>query len=283
MGLAVGDAVGASTEFLEKDEIIKIYGIVDDMLGGGWLNLKPGETTDDTAMMIAVAKGILKSPHDPIKSIGENFLAWESTKPKDIGVTILYTFKYVKEETNGDWLKAAHIAHLVLKKSAGNGSLMRCLPIALFYKDEDEMIDKTIKQSRMTHYDNLAAEACVIYNKIAFDILNNGTDMKESIIKHVTKTRYEMFINEDPSANPDGYVVNTFSWVIRTLMRTSSYRSAVLSLTNLGHDADTTSAIAGGLAGLHYGYQSIPSEWVDLIDKRTVISALATIMNENRT
>ncbi|MEK4223505.1 ADP-ribosylglycohydrolase family protein [Bacillus sp. FSL W8-0116] len=73
-GAAVGDALGATTECMNKEEIQEKYGKIKTIIGGGWLALDPGEVTDDTDMMIAVANGITQSPENPIPAIGEEFL-----------------------------------------------------------------------------------------------------------------------------------------------------------------------------------------------------------------
>ncbi|MDF2534183.1 MAG: hypothetical protein K0R18_340 [Bacillales bacterium] len=280
MGLAVGDALGATTEFMSEEEIIKEHGIVDEMIGGGWMNVAPGETTDDTAMTLAVACGILENPMQPIEAIGKYFKQWAATGPKDIGVTTQLVLSK-KPTTEVEWLKASKASHDFLKKSAGNGSLMRCLPVALFYKYSTDVADISIAQSEMTHYDHLASEACDIYNQIAFEVLN-GADLKEIIIKKIKGTRYELCETRNPNVLPDGFVVNTFKWVLRTLLTTDTYKDAVLMLVNLGEDADTTAAIAGGLAGLHYGYDAIPKEWVDQIDKKKEILDISKQLFEKR-
>lgn len=65
-GVAVGDALGGPLEFMATEQIAQRYGLVTEMIGGGWLNLRPSETTDDTAMTMAVAEGIMESPAHPI-------------------------------------------------------------------------------------------------------------------------------------------------------------------------------------------------------------------------
>ena len=43
---------------------------------------------------------------------------------------------------------------------------------------------------------------------------------------------------------------------------------------NLGEDTDTVAAVAGGLAGILYGYDNIPKEWTDTLVKNDMISKL---------
>src|SRR5690606_19286825 len=78
-------------------------------------------------------------------------------------------------------------------------------------------------------------------------------------------------INEISSS---GYVVYSLEAAIWCLLNTSSYKDCVLKAVNLGKDTDTVAAIAGGLAGLYYGYESIPEEWLNVIVKKDYVEDL---------
>ena len=130
-GVAIGDALGGTTEFMSVREIQARYGYLTEIIGGGVWRLEPGEVTDDTMMTLCVAEGILENPRDPLDAIGVQFMHWYQTRPKDIGNTIRHTF----ENVEGNWFEAAYVTHIELGQSAGNGSLMRCLPVALAYTD----------------------------------------------------------------------------------------------------------------------------------------------------
>lgn len=261
-GLAIGDALGGTTEFMSPFQIKEQYGQLTELIGGGVWHLEPGETTDDTAMTIAVAKGILAAPEDPIPPIGEEFLVWWRTVPKDVGTIISTVFK----EYRGDWKESAKAAHHKLGgKSAGNGSLMRCLPVALAYSNKDKMELVTIEQSKMTHYDTLADEACLLYNRIAYRVLKDENLM--SAIQHEVKgTRYEEVLHrKPPQVAPDGFVVNTLLWVLHLLLTSANFEEVVVRAANNGFDSDTVGAIAGGLAGLYYGFEALPERYVSAI------------------
>ena len=82
-GVAVGDALGAPLEFMSAAEITRKYGsAVKDMIGGGWLNVEPGEVTDDTQMTIAVALAIAMHPEEPEPYAGQYFAEWAMGGPK---------------------------------------------------------------------------------------------------------------------------------------------------------------------------------------------------------
>ncbi|WP_342429647.1 ADP-ribosylglycohydrolase family protein [Neobacillus sp. FSL H8-0543] len=279
-GFAIGDALGGTTEFLTKREISDRYGVVKNIVGGGVWNLEKGETTDDTAMTLAVGWGILKDPQNPICPIGDGFLKWYASGPKDIGIIIRTVLSHYK----GDWFEDAKKAHFdyLNELSAGNGSLMRCLPVALAYNDLDEVEANTRKQSKMTHFDSLADEACIIYNRIAYQVLH-GKELKKAIKDEIQGTIYETALTgEKPTCLPDGFVVNTMKWVLYWLLTSDSYLDVVIGAANEGHDTDTVAAIAGGLAGLACGFDAIPREYSDLLLVKDELLSLALELNSLR-
>ncbi len=211
-------------------------------------------------MTLCVAEGILENRLDPMEPIGRRFLAWYHTKPKDIGNTIRHVFKIYE----GDWFEAAFLSDMDLGQSGGNGSLMRCLPVALAYTDLHDLERVSRMQSKMTHYDEQCSEVCVIYNRIARRLLHGGV-LKDAILSEVSGTEYEAFIKKAPDCEPSGYVVHTFRWVLHILLHASSFSEVVQQAANLGNDSDTIGAIAGGLAGIHWGYREIPSTYSDVI------------------
>lgn len=255
-GLATGDALGAATEFMTPEEIQQRFGYLREMTASSlW---QRGETTDDTAMTLALARGILDDADDPIPNIGERFLQWSDTQPKDVGNTIRAAFRAYR----GDWLEASEQAHKALEgKSAGNGSLMRCLPVALAYNDLETISWYSRLQSKMTHFDDEPAKACIIYNQIAYQLLQ-GKELKPAILHAIEGTSYEAIAEDTPSGNPDGYVVNTMEWVLWILLNKASFSEAVQTAANGGYDSDTVAAIAGGLAGLACGFEALPGEYV---------------------
>ena len=278
IGHAIGDALGGTTEFMSPDEIHRVHGRVTDIIGGGVWDLEPGETTDDTAMTIAVAKGILENSENPIGAIGRNFLHWLNTNPKDVGITIQIALHRYK----GDWEEAAKETHFELdQKSAGNGSLMRCLPIALAYTDMKKTEEITYIQSKMTHFDDEAAHACIIYNRMAYRLLQ-GENLKEVIEQEVRNTLYEKDLYERPDCPADGYVVHTMKWVLYWLLTCETYRDVVVEATNLGGDSDTIAAIAGGLKGIEVGASNLPREYVKKLKQKDELIDLSNMLFATR-
>lgn len=277
-GVAVGDALGGTTEFLTRKEIEQKHGYLTDIIGGGVWDLEPGEVTDDTMMTLCVAEGILSDPDDPMAAIGENFLAWFRTDPKDIGNII----RRVLSTFQGSWFEAAFLADQDLGQSAGNGTLMRCLPVGLCYSRLSDIERVSRMQSKMTHYDERCDEACIIYNRIVHRLLNNE-GLHSAIEAEIKHTPYAYVLTENPQCEPSGYIVHTMNWAIHILTHSDSFSDVVQQAANLGGDTDTIAAIAGGIAGVHYGMEGIPRHYTDQImikDKLDLITdRIVTLRN----
>ncbi len=259
-GVACGDALGATLEFSQLQEN---HVQLTEIVGGGVFNLKPGTVTDDTDMTIAVAEGLLSNPLDPIEEIGNNWVKWYNSEPFDIGNSVRLAIENYLIEHN--WRVASAIAHYQMNgKSAGNGSLMRTAPIS-FYKNMEDVVKWSKKISKMTHYDKLAEEACVIYNKILYRLMN-GEDKNRVILDEIKNTPYVNVLKMDEnSLRPTGYVVDTLECVLWSCLVKDSFEDIVVTTANLCGDADTIAAIAGGLAGCYYGVNNIPDRWLNKI------------------
>ncbi|PTX49815.1 ADP-ribosyl-[dinitrogen reductase] hydrolase [Melghirimyces profundicolus] len=278
MGKAVGDALGGTTEGAWYYEIERIYGDMTEIIGGGPLRLKAGEVTDDTYMAIAVAKGILKNPNDPYDEIGQEFIHWYcSDYINDCGATVGRAIRSFMD--THDWFEASKRAQeLMGGKGDGNGSVMRCIPVALAYRsDPKKVAEVSHKQSMMTHNGELACNTCVLHNRIALDLLD-GADLKESLHTHLSGTVYEDMLTTPTTFDTvpsNAYVYNTYRWVITILLEENNFEDVVIRSARTGGDSDTIGAIAGSLAGIHYGYEAIPDRFKKKILWRETIEDLA--------
>ena len=71
-----------------------------------------------------------------------------------------------------------------------------------------------------------------------------------------------------------GYIVDTLEAAVWCFINTDSYKDCVLKAVNLGGDTDTIASVAGGLAGIYYGRDSIPQEWRDAVIKKDEIAEI---------
>ncbi|MFC5404023.1 ADP-ribosylglycohydrolase family protein [Cohnella soli] len=259
-GVAIGDALGGTTEFMTANEIKRQFGSLTEIVGGGVWRLAPGEVTDDTMMTLCVAEGILANPESPMAAIGDRFLAWYASNPKDIGIII----RHVLGSYDGDWFEAAFLADMELGRSAGNGSLMRCLPVGLAYARLEDIERVSVMQSRMTHYDERCDQTCVAYNRIVFRLLH-GEDLRQAIRAEIAGTEFESALVAEPRCEPSGFIVHSWKWALHHAYNADSFEDVVQRAANHGGDSDTIGAIAGGLAGVFYGFSRLPQRYCEAI------------------
>ena len=138
-----------------------------------------------------------------------------------------------------------------------------------------------------------------MYILLAVNILNGNTpklaykNMKDVILEYYSKEPYttelhnftrilESDISElsEESVKSSGYVVDTLEASLWCFLNNNSYTDTVLTAVNLGGDTDTTGAVAGGLAGIYYGYENIPGNWISKIARRQDIIELAEKLNK---
>lgn len=290
-GVAVGDALGGPLEFMSAEQITQRHGLVTEMIGGGWLSLRPGETTDDTAMTMAVAEGIMEAPEAPISAIGARFIQWVNSGPKDIGGTCRASIGHAAylagQQQNRDyptfsediWFTAAKdTARQSHGRSGGNGALMRAVYPALYYPEREQAIQRTVDQGRMTHWDADSDEACGLYAGLLHHLLaeakNGDGDIGRlyvGIHSILGGTRYDMDEiqkkGEAETLKPTGYVVDSLECALYALWDAGDFDEAVIKAANMGGDADTIAAICGGLAGALCGLSAIPEEWVTALSE----------------
>lgn len=265
LGLAIGDALGATVEFMTPREIQTQYGVHRDIIGGGWLNLKPGQVTDDTTMSLALGRALLASGIDAT-AIAREFDAWMRAKPVDIGNTVrrgLLHFRKTGQTTmpEGEY-------------DAGNGAAMRVLPAALatFGQSIEEVRNACRLQSHITHHNRLSDAATETLALMVQDALAGADKL------HLLHMRAHPLALKHPEfsfravkqrQNPSGYVGETLQAVFQALFDTDNFEDCLIDVVNRGGDADTTGAIAGMLAGALYGTAAIPWRWLDHLDPHT--------------
>lgn len=279
LGLAVGDAVGTTLEFKARDS----YPPLTDMIGGGPFGLKLGEWTDDTSMALALADSLITCGKLDERDLIERFCRWheEGTyssngKCFDIGITTRQALMRFRK--TGDPLAGS--TH---PNTAGNGSLMRLAPIAIcFHRNRPAMCDAAARQSRTTHGAPEAVDACVAFAELTADAIEGRPksqvlEGKElSLSPHTSailagswrgKVRHEI--------QSSGYVGHSLEAALWCAGRTAYFKDAVLLAANLGHDADTTAAITGQIAGALYGAAALPEPWLQQLAQREQIARLA--------
>lgn len=302
MGLIVGDALGVPVQFMEKEEIIaREVGPVKGMESGGAYNMPAGTWSDDGSMALATLDSIVNNKRIDLTDIMECFCKWELEGK--------YT-QYGEAFDQGNICTDAIYCYIEDKNidncgctdenSNGNGSLMRILPACIFLaldketSEEDKM--KLIhKVSGLTHNHLRSIIACGLYYAMVDALIHSaGKSSLKNVLQtgidnglkfygmdkdnyyemtHFTRLFHldELQQTEERDMRSGGYVIETIEAAVWCLITTDSLKECLLKVVNMGHDTDTVAAVAGGLAGLYYGVDAIPKDWLDEIVQKEYI------------
>ena len=263
LGLAVGDALGATTEFMTPREIRQAHGVHRHLSGGGWLRLRRGQVTDDTEMSLALGQAILGAGGLDAWAIAESFSAWMRGKPVDIGHTVRRGIVRYRQ--------TGQTAVPLNDQDAGNGACMRALPIALCTLGlaADAVAEANRIQSHTTHHSPLGDAGTLTVIRMVQTALLGGDLAKLRLLAEalvVEEPRYRF--DRQRLENPGGYIVETLQAVFQALFGTHDFETALIDVVNRGGDADTTGAILGMIAGALYGREAIPRRWLAALDPR---------------
>jgi ADP-ribosyl-[dinitrogen reductase] hydrolase len=254
LGLAVGDALGATTEFMTPSEIARQYKVHRAIVGGGWLHLKPGQITDDTEMSLCVARAIVAQGGWNLPAIADNFVTWMRSKPVDIGSTCRKGIR--------DYMLFGLLEQPYSDNAAGNGALMRLLPTALYTLSDDALLARCAgEQARLTHHHPLSDAACLAFGRMLHAALRGADRFTLHALARQLIGEYPVFHFNDYRGHAGGYVVETVQTVFHFFFTTDSFEACLVGIVNQGGDADTTGAIGGALAGAFYGLEQIPTNW----------------------
>lgn len=263
LGFALGDALGAPVEFMTPGEIKARYGILREMVGGGWLRLKPGQITDDTDMSLCIARAVSLSGAWDLTAIARQFVAWLKTRPIDVGDTCRRGIR--------DFMLSGRLETQPSQWDGGNGALMRMAPVALATLGDDDLLGKySLEQAHLTHNQPLSDAACRCYGRLLHLAIAGRSKARLRREVDSLVTEYPNFSFEPYHGLATGYVVDTFQTVCHHFFRGRDYEECVVATVNQGGDADTTGAIVGGLAGAFYGLERLPVRWLRKLDRTLV-------------
>lgn len=280
LGLACGDALGATLEFSKRGT----FEPITNMNGGGPFDLLAGQWTDDTSMALCLAESLICCKGFDAEHQMQMYVKWWKTgflsatgKCFDIGVTTrraLIAFEKNKQVFSGD----------INPRAAGNGSLMRLAPVVLFYYPNNEKVSEFSALSSMTtHAASEAVECCRLFALILANALSgkskedviqvDNVNLKEPRVLSLSSAWYRQKTYNEVSGT--GYCVASLEAALWCFYHTDSFEASILAAANLGDDADTTAAIVGQLAGAYYGIESIPKHWLSKLHMRDKIEDVA--------
>ncbi|MRH41341.1 ADP-ribosylglycohydrolase [Aquibacillus halophilus] len=299
MGLCVADALGVPVEFIDRESLQR--NPVVDMRSYGTYNQPAGTWSDDTSMTLCLLDSL--SNGLDYEDIMINFHKWLNEgaytphgEVFDIGIS---TKKALERFSKG--IPPLECGGMT-ENDNGNGSLMRILPIVFYlqfnYRSEEmakaEVFHLIHDISTLTHAHKRSQIACAIYVSIASNLVYGMS--KEVAVSNSIHTAFDYYKNDleftnelnhfkriksrcfeqlpESQIKSSGYVVDTLEAAIWCLLSTNSYKDCVLKAVNLGEDTDTVAAVVGGLAGIFYGLDSIPKQWLTTLVKREYIEGL---------
>jgi ADP-ribosylglycohydrolase len=311
LGVHAGDSLGATLEFIPWSRIKSQYpNGLREIIGGGAFGWAPGAATDDTDLTRAVllsyhdleeskANGAAQG-FDIVKQAADYSLKWMNgpwgdreygESPMDIGGATSTGLCNYADSKNPRKSGAG-------SGRAGNGSLMRCIPTALFSQSRETRIKESMEISAITHNDVRCTIACAAYNEMvaalvegkttqeAIDIGKDVADELECpvVIKAIERGENDISIiniakNGPGRLLPDstsGFVLQSLSVAIAALLDSRPLEDILVDVVRIGGDTDTNGAIAGGLLGARDGLEAIPERWASILQYREEFRSLGT-------
>ena len=295
LGLAAGDALGTTLEFSRPGS----FPPLTDMVGGGPFRLAAGEWTDDTSMALCLAESLVECRgFDAVDQLRRYVRWWRegymssNGRCFDIGFTTRRALQRF-ERTGEPWCGSTD------DRSAGNGSLMRLAPVALFYaRRPAEAVERAADSSRTTHGARDAVDACRYFSSLLVGALAGlpkadlvsarlepanalwGSQPLSPAVAEVAAGSF--LVREPPRITGAGWVVRSLEAALWAFHRSGSFAEGALLAANLGEDADTTASIYGQLAGAYYGAEAIPAAWRARLAHPTLITSLAEALLHHR-
>ena len=300
IGLAVADALGVPVEFRSRAELKADP--VNGMRAYGTYNQPAGTWSDDSSMAFCIAENLAQGYN--LQQIAIYFINWKyhnywtpHGELFDIGnqtSSAIGKLKNIIADGQGQTLVGLSSDDPM---NNGNGSLMRCIPLLFLVegKSSHEQFRIIREVSALTHGHIRSAIACYFYLLMAEQILK-GKEKKSAYLaacqqvklwmqdQRISTAEQEAFakvlggeihLEQEENIQSSGYVMHSLEASLWCFLNYGDYASAVLAAVNLGKDTDTTAAITGGLAGLYYGLDLIPEDWINTIARLEDIYELA--------
>lgn len=283
LGFAIGDALGATVEFMRPREIQAQYGVHRDIVGGGWLKLARGQVTDDTTMSLALGDALLQIGSerlagtgragaddithitDMTRVIADAYVGWLRSRPVDCGNTVRRGLRR--------YLADGSLSGECNERDGGNGALMRNLPVVLaLMHDAPAMERMSLAQARITHHHPLSDAATLGFARLLARILAGAShdDCREWVTEWVRAC--PAFTFHPYAGGATAYVVDTVQTVLHHFVTYPDFEAALIATVNMGDDADTTGALVGMLAGARCGARALPERWLSRLQRNVVLA-----------
>jgi len=286
-GLAIGDALGARTEFMTLAEIKRKYG------EGGITDLPNNALfTDDTQMSIAVAEALIRAGDQSVESImdalREEFIRWLHSPENNRAPGNTCLKGVANMERGVPWSESG------LPDSKGCGSAMRAAPIGFLYQHHPEKLKDLAHASGICTHGHPAADAACIgaayLVKLALDGVSPGSKIPKLLaFTEGISVEFDRAISKVEKCLPwddeekalrylgEGWVgEEAVALALYCFLRyADDYPKAVIRGANTNGDSDSIACIAGSISGAYLGVDAIPPEWIRMIEKTQYLEDLA--------
>jgi ADP-ribosyl-[dinitrogen reductase] hydrolase len=264
LGLAVGDALGASVEGQPRDS----YPRVTDYAPSTFHGLSPGEWTDDTAMALCLADSLLACRPFDAGDLLARFVRWlrlgeNAARGEAVGISERTRATLEVFEITGRQDAAREVMN------PGNGCIMRLAPVAILHRaDLAEARRVARAQALTTHAAEEALGATAALTEILVAALS-GSDVAAHPVLRAVRAKSRDEISSAPRA------VDTLEAALWCVARAADFEEAIIAAVNLGGDTDTIGAVAGQVAGAVFGASAIPRRWREALHAAARIEELA--------
>ena len=286
LGLVAGNQLGVPTEHLGTADAIR------QAFPQGVVDLAPPPKNspydDDAAMALLLGESLLASKGFDENDVARRWVKWMKVDGRGIGITTKRALTLI--DRGKEPFEAGRLANQANPgRSAGNGSVMRCIPVALRYHDDpDRLIRVSTQQAAITHADDRCTWAAAAVNLAARELLHGNIYFIDEVMHRIgdrapraLRDAIHRVPREAESdlpiarAGEAGYVVHCVEIAFWFVTHDRSLEEALIALAQAGGDTDTNAAVAGGLLGARYGDVALPPRWIDQITGVQGIAQLA--------
>jgi ADP-ribosyl-[dinitrogen reductase] hydrolase len=288
LGLACGDTLGRPVEFHSPKQIDAEYGELTEMVGNGTHGKPAGTITDDTDQALCIARSLSKHGQFDPADIAERFVAWYNDGPFDVGVMTADALRRIGKGISWNGAGQEVWEERSEGSNAGNGSVMRCAPLALAFADDWEMLQQTSRDSsRITHADPRCTHGCAALNLTIAALLDGDEQPLNSVLEALSADAPESLRDvldpisdgiEASELSNSGFVLHTLQTGLYHALTADDAETAVVNAVNEGGDTDTIGAVAGAVAGARFGASALPDRWRESIDEASRLRKLGYML-----
>jgi ADP-ribosyl-[dinitrogen reductase] hydrolase len=286
LGLAAGNQLGVPTERLGTPEAIRRA-----FPNGVWDLAPPPKNSpydDDAALTLLLGESLIECRGFDASDVARRWTKWMKVDGRGIGATTRRALTMI--DRGKEPFEAGRAAYQENPQgSAGNGSIMRCLPVALRYHDDlDRLIRVSTQQAAITHSDERCTWGAAAVNLAVRELLHGNIYFVDEVLHRLRDRAPRRLVDaihrvpreaqEDlPITVPGeaGYVVHCVEIAFWFAAHDRSLEDTLVYLAQAGGDTDTNAAVAGALLGARYGEVALPSRWIEQLVGAQGIAKLA--------